>query len=101
MPPVAAFPLIGGAALSIAITLLGLPFVGAFGGGALAAILARTAPVYHGALVGVATVLAMVALPGTGPDDFALILLWDAGLLAAATVGALLASRLPRSARPS
>lgn len=101
MPPIAAFPLFGGAALAIALTLIGLPFVGAFGGGALAAILTRTAPVYHGALVGVATVLAMVALPGIGPDDFALILLWDAGLLAAATIGALAASRLPRSARSS
>lgn len=101
MPPIGPVPLIAGAALAIAITLIGLPFIGAFAGGALAAILARTAPVYHGAMVGIAAVLAMVTLPGTGPDDFALILLWDAGLLAAATVGALAASRLPRPARSS
>lgn len=101
MPPIAPLPLLCGAALSILITLFGSPFAGAFGGGALAAILSRVAPIYQGALVGIATVFAILAVPGAGPDDFALILLWDAGLLAAATLGAFVGSRLPRAARSS
>ena len=94
MPPLAPIPVLSGAALSIVVMVLGLPFVGALSGGALAALLAPIAPVYQGALVGVATILALVALPAWGPDDFGLILLWDVALLGCALLGALAASRL-------
>lgn len=96
MPPIAWSPVLLGSALSIAITLVGAPLIGALAGGALAGLLATSAPVYQGSLVGMITILALAVLPVTGPDDTALILLLDAALLAVGALSALVAGRLRR-----
>ena len=89
-------PVLTGSALSIAITLLGAPLIGAAAGGALAGLLSSIAPAYQGSLVGMITILALAVLPVTGPDDTALILLLDAALLAVGALSALVAGRLHR-----
>ena len=88
--------MLAGSALSIAITLIGAPLIGAAGGGALAGRLSPIAPAYQGSLVGMVTILALAVLPVTGPDDTALILLLDAALLAVGALSALVAGRLRR-----
>lgn len=96
MPPIAWSAVLIGAALSIAITLVGAPLIGAFGGGALAGRLTSVAPAYQGSLVGMITIFALAVLPVTGPDDTVAILILDAALLAVAAVSAFLAGRLFR-----
>ena len=85
-----------GSALSIALTLIGAPLIGAAAGGALAGRLATIAPVYQGSLVGMITILALAVLPVTGPDDTVVTLLLDAALLAVGALSALVAGRLRR-----
>lgn len=93
MPPVAWNPVLAGAALSITLTLLGAPLIGVAAGGALAGRFAAIAPAYQGALVAVATILALALLPVPGPEDTVLILLTDALLLAAGSLAAVVAGR--------
>ncbi|MDQ3097544.1 MAG: hypothetical protein M3Q61_05170 [Chloroflexota bacterium] len=96
MPPIAWSPVLLGSALSIAITLVGAPLIGALAGGALAGLRSAVAPAYQGSLVGMITILALAVLPVTGPDDTAVILLLDAALLAVGALSALVAGRLRR-----
>ena len=85
-----------GSALSIAITLVGAPLIGAAAGGALAGWMSSVAPAYQGSLVGMITILALAVLPITGPEDTVVILLLDAALLAVGALSALVAGRLRR-----
>ena len=94
MPPIAWGPVLLGAALSIAITLVGAPLLGALAGGALAGLRSAVAPAYQGSLVGMITILALAVLPIAGPDDTVVILLLDAALLAVGALSALVAVRL-------
>ncbi len=96
MPPIAWSPVLLGSALSIAITLVGAPLIGAAAGGALAGRISSVAPAYHGSLVGMITILALAVLPITGPEDTVVILLLDAALLAVGALSALVAGRLRR-----
>ena len=96
MPPIAWSPLLLGSALSIAITLVGAPLIGAAAGGALAGRMSSVAPAYQGSLVGMITILALAVLPITGPEDTVVILLLDAALLAVGALSALVAWRLRR-----
>ena len=96
MPPIAWSPVLLGSALSIAITLVGAPLIGAAGGGALAGWMSSVAPAYQGSLVGMITILALAVLPITGPEDTVVILLLDAALLAVGALSALVAGRLRR-----
>lgn len=93
MPPIAWNPVLAGAALSLTLTLLGAPLVGAAAGGALAGRFTPIAPAYQGALVAVATILALALLPVPGPEDTVLILVTDALLLGAGSLAALVAWR--------
>ena len=88
--------MLAGSALSIVVTLLGAPLIGAAAGGALAGRLSSIAPAYQGSLVGMITILALAVLPVTGPDDTALILLLDAALLAVGALSAVAAGQLRR-----
>lgn len=97
MPPVAWTAVFAGSALAVLVAIAGAPLVGVAAGGALAGWLARIAPAYQGALVAIATILALAVLPATGPDDTVLILVTDAAFLAAGALSAVVASRL----RPS
>ena len=94
MPPIAWGPVLLGSALSIAITLVGAPLLGALAGGALAGLRSAVAPAYQGSLVGMITILALAVLPIAGPDDTVVILLLDAALLAVGALSALVAVRL-------
>lgn len=96
MPPIAWGPVLLGSALSIAITLVGAPLLGALGGGALAGLRSAVAPAYQGSLVGMITILALAVLPITGPEDTVVILLLDAALLTVGALSALVAGRLRR-----
>ena len=101
MPPIAWNPVLTGAALSLALTLMGAPLIGVAAGGALAGRLSPVAPAYQGTLVAIVTILAMAVLPVAGPDDTLLILLMDAALLAAGALAAVVGGLLRRSsARP-
>jgi len=51
MPPIAWNPVLTGAALSLALTLIGAPLIGVAAGGALAGRLSPVAPAYQGTLV--------------------------------------------------
>lgn len=97
MPPIAWNAVFAGSALALLVTLAGAPLIGVAAGGALAGRLARAAPAYQGALVGIAAILALAVLPIPGPDDTIVILVTDAALLAAGAASAFVASRLPRS----
>lgn len=97
MPPIAWNPVLAGSALALLVTLAGAPLIGAAAGGAVAGRLTRIAPAYQGALVAIATILALAVLPIAGPDDIVLILVTDAALLAAGALSAVVASRF----RPS
>jgi len=97
MPPVAWNPVLAGSALALLVALAGAPLIGVAAGGALAGRLTRIAPAYQGALVAIATILALAVLPIAGPDDTVLILATDAALLAAGALSAVVASRF----RPS
>lgn len=97
MPPVAWTAVLAGSALAVLVAIAGAPLVGVAAGGALAGRLARIAPAYQGALVAIATILALAVLPAAGPDDTVLILVTDAAFLAAGALSAVVASRF----RPS
>ncbi len=96
MPPIAWSPVLTGAALSLALTLISTPLIGVAAGGALAGGLSAVARVYQGSLVAVITILAIAVLPFAGPDDTVIILLTDAALLAVGAFSAFVAGRLRR-----
>ncbi len=100
MPPIAWGPVLLGTALSIAITLVGAPLIGALAGGALTGLRSAVTPAYQGSLVGMMTILALAVLPLTGPEDTVVILVLDAALLAVGALSALVAWRLRRSGAP-
>lgn len=93
MPQIAWNPVLAGSALALLVTLAGAPFIGVALGGALAGRFARVAPAYQGALVAIATILALAVLPIAGPDETVLIFVTDAALLAAGSLSAVVASR--------
>ena len=97
MPQVSWPAVLPGAALSLLITIAGVPLIGAAAGGTLAGRLSPHAPAYQGSIVAILTILAFAVLPLPGPTDTVLILVTDALLIAVGAVAGWLGGLL----RPS
>ena len=93
MPPIDRRAVLVGAILSLLLSLPGLALVGALVGGFAAGAVARRDGAYHGALVGIATILAVALLPIPGPAETAEILAFDALLIGIGAAGGWLAAR--------
>ncbi|HET8568617.1 MAG TPA: hypothetical protein VFM93_06495 [Candidatus Limnocylindria bacterium] len=97
MPPIDRRAILIGAVLSLLFSIPGITFVGALIGGSAAGALAGRDGGYHGAVVGIATILAVALLPIPSPSETAEILAFDAILIGIGAAGGWLGARV----RPS